>query len=729
MQLQRQSDKSIITIEPILQIGAGGEARIYGIRKELSFVAKIYYEVSEEKSKKLAIMLNHVPKDPMSESGHASIAWPKDLLMNNGNIVGFLMPRITGMRTILDFYNPGARRINNPLFSYLYLHRTARNLSSAFRALHESKYIIGDVNESNIFVSETSLVTLVDTDSFQVYDPDNGKIYRCPVGRPEFTPPELQGEYFKDVDRTQEHDLFGLAVLIFLLLMEGTHPFSGVYQGKDDPPLYGERIASGHFTYSSNRRVPYRPAKSSPPFEIIDPKLRELFIQCFEAGHKDPKMRPDAQTWQNALWEAEKNLITCTVNDQHRYGAHLKSCPWCKRMKELNGRDPFPSVDIVNKGLHLPPENKPNITRRIQPRPSIRVPRVSPVIYTRKASKKYNWQKDIRIWVAVTFVLTAFLVFGQNIIQITNPLNKTSVLLTLTGHNDIINSVTISKNDEIIASGSRDGTIKLWNAETGDPIKTISSKGALINSVAFSPDCNTIAGAIGKVGMYGGVSGEVLLWDVKTGKLLHVFSGHESIVLSVAFSPDGKILASTSMDDTLRLWDTQTGELIRILKGHEKDVTSVAFSYNGELIATSSTDTTVRIWNAKTGALIKVLLKRYETPLTSVVFSPNNRILVTGCFDKTARVWDLTTGGLPNLMIGHKGPVNSVAITSDGEILATGSSDNTIRLWDLRKNSSQILEGHTEAVTSVVFFTDGKKLISASKDRTIKIWGRELLGF
>lgn len=722
MQLQRQSDKGTIIIEPILQIGAGGEARIYGLRNDLSLVAKIYYEASTEKAKKLSIMLNHSPVDPMAEMGHASIAWPKDLLMNNGNIIGFLMPRIIGMQTILDFYNPGARKKNCPLFNYLYLHRTARNLSSAFRALHESGYVIGDVNESNIFVSETSLVTLVDTDSFQVQDPQNETIYRCPVGRPEFTPPELQGEYFRDFNRTPEHDLFGLAVIIFMLLMEGTHPFSGVYQGKDDPPLFGERIASGHFTYSAKHHVPYRPAKSSPSFDIIAPPLRELFIQCFEEGHKDPDKRPDAQTWQNALWEAEKNLITCSINDQHRFGAHLKSCPWCKRMEELNGRDPFPSTEIVRKGLHLPPE-KTNVTRRIQPRPSIRVPRITATTrYAPKTPTKYMWLRDVRVWLSFAFILTILLMFGPNALKIRTPFSEASILLTIAGHNDIINSVALSPNGEIIASGSRDGTIKLWNIETGDLIKIIFAHGSLVNSVAFSPNGSIIASAIGHVGMYGRISGEIRLWDAKTGNLIKTLTGNEGVVLSVAFSPNGKILASSGMDDNLMLWDTQNGKPLQTLKGHRGDVSAVAFSLDGRFIATASTDSTIIIWNARTGKLLKILQRRYNTPLTSVVFSPNNRILISGCYDKTARVWDLTTGGLQNIMMGHNAPVNSVAITPDGQILATGSSDKTIKLWNILRGTNQTLEGHEEAVTSVVFSPDGSKLISASKDRTIKIW-------
>src|SRR5439155_19445245 len=130
-----------------------------------------------------------------------------------------LMPRFSGVRPIIDYYHPQTRLKHCPLFNYPYLLHTARNLAVAMRALHQRGYVIGDLNESNILVSDTALVTLIDTDSFQVRDPQSGSVYRCPVGKPEYTPPELQGRSFADCNRQVEHDLFGLAVLIYQLLM------------------------------------------------------------------------------------------------------------------------------------------------------------------------------------------------------------------------------------------------------------------------------------------------------------------------------------------------------------------------------------------------------------------------------------------------------------------------------------------------------------------------------
>jgi hypothetical protein len=346
VRLQRQSNGQLITIDPAAALGTGGEARVYAIPQEPSLVAKVYHEPTDDRARKLMAMLANPPDDPLAVREHVAIAWPVDLLLTTDRrhqCVGFLMPRLSGMHPIADVYNPRARRQKHAWFDYFRLHHTARNLAAAVHALHTRGYVIADVKQSNIFVTDTALVALVDTDSFQVRDARRGIVYRCLVSTPEVTPPELQGQRSTDIDRAPQHDLFGVAVIIFQLLMEGTHPFDGLFQGSGDPPPYEARIAAGHFSYGGGRRVPFRPKPIAPPFKILHPTLQQLFRHCFEDGHDKPKARPDALAWRFALDEAEDHLITCPVSDQHRYGDHLSACPWCTRAGQLGGYDPFPS--------------------------------------------------------------------------------------------------------------------------------------------------------------------------------------------------------------------------------------------------------------------------------------------------------------------------------------------------------------------------------------------------
>ena len=379
------------------KLASGGEGTIHLVEGNHTLVAKVYHESTEARVRKLAAMIANPPDDPMAGKHHTSIAWPVSLLwptneaphgrflVNQGGVarierqpVGYLMPRVEGMRPVFDFYNPGVRRKYCPLFDYGYLHGAARNLAAAVNALHARGYVIGDVNESNILISNTALATLVDTDSFQVRDAQNGTIHRCPVGKPEFTPPELQGRVFAEVDRTPEHDLFGLGVLAFQLLMEGVHPFAGKFRGSGDPPELGPRISSGHFPHDSAGCRHYGPLPTGLPFSTLNPTLQGLFLRCFVDGHRNPKARPDALTWLYAIQGAADNLISCPENAHHRYSSHLGSCPWCERKERLGGLDVFPSEDAVLKGEHLRPSARRSSRPQTARTPSSRSRQSSP---------------------------------------------------------------------------------------------------------------------------------------------------------------------------------------------------------------------------------------------------------------------------------------------------------------------------------------------------------------
>ena len=152
MRLQRRLTGQQIFIEERAALGAGGEARIFAVLEAPELVAKIYHRPDEAQARKLRAMLAAPPEDPAAASGSPSIAWPVDMLEDDARVVGFLMPRLTERAPIFDFYNPSTRRQKFPLLHTGYLHRAARNLAAAVRALHAKGYVIGDVNESNILV-------------------------------------------------------------------------------------------------------------------------------------------------------------------------------------------------------------------------------------------------------------------------------------------------------------------------------------------------------------------------------------------------------------------------------------------------------------------------------------------------------------------------------------------------------------------------------------------------
>ena len=314
-----------------IPIHEGGEGWICPVTGQPAKLAKIYKNQNRTGHEtKLRWMIANPPSDPGRSIGHASIAWPETMLYDEHNtFVGYVMPRINNTRTLLQVFSPRLRAKLLPGCDGFFLHRVARNLASAIGALHKSNYIIGDLNESNILVTPKALVTVIDTDSFQAKEEHDGQIifYPCPVGRPEYTPPELQKMRFAGEVRQPEQDAFALAVLIFQLLLGGSHPFRAVWLGTSTPPPIEERISLGLFPYYQTAA---RGLVVPPPNLLLDylnPSLADLVFRCFVDGHNNPKKRPSPTEWENTLEEAEKFLRTCP--NQHVIAGHLKKCPQC----------------------------------------------------------------------------------------------------------------------------------------------------------------------------------------------------------------------------------------------------------------------------------------------------------------------------------------------------------------------------------------------------------------
>jgi serine/threonine protein kinase len=326
-------------------IGRGGEAIVLTVNGRPGSLAKIYEgQIRSGYPRKLTWMRDHPPDDPTLPQGHASLAWPRDLLFDKrGEVRGYLMPYIRDGVVLLDVFNPKRRAQVLPEFDRRYLHRAARNLAAALGAVHARGYVVGDINESNILVTPSALVTLIDTDSFQVRESSLGpaKTHFCPVAKFEYTPPELQGRSLQRTFRKPEHDAFGLGVLIYQLLMEGNHPFRAQWLGEGEPPPLEERIRRGWFPYRNSRRMPVSPPSYVPNLAVLHPSLVELVQCCFVNGHKQPQRRPSPDTWEQAIIEAEKNLVLCP--DGHYYSNHLKNCPYCKS-ESRGSQVPLPPV-------------------------------------------------------------------------------------------------------------------------------------------------------------------------------------------------------------------------------------------------------------------------------------------------------------------------------------------------------------------------------------------------
>ncbi|MCZ8199622.1 WD40 repeat domain-containing protein [Microcystis sp. LE19-55.1A] len=293
-------------------------------------------------------------------------------------------------------------------------------------------------------------------------------------------------------------------------------------------------------------------------------------------------------------------------------------------------------------------------------------------------------------------------------------LNRKSERNRLEGHDDFVQSVNFSPDGKTLVSSSGDNTIKLWNVETGQEIRTLKGHDRDVISVNFSPDGKTLVSSSG--------DNTIKLWNVETGQEIRTLKGHDRAVWSVNFSPDGKTLVSSSSDKTIKLWNVETGQEIRTLKGHDRAVWSVNFSPDGKTLVSGSWDSTIKLWNVETGKEIRTL-KGHDNFVQSVNFSPDGKTLVSSSSDKTIKLWNVETGQEIRTLKGHDSGVGSVNFSPDGKTLVSGSWDKTIKLWNVETGKEiRTLKGHYSFVYSVNFSPDGKTLVSGSDDKTIKLW-------
>ena len=284
-----------------------------------------------------------------------------------------------------------------------------------------------------------------------------------------------------------------------------------------------------------------------------------------------------------------------------------------------------------------------------------------------------------------------------------------------------VNSVALSHDGKILASGEDNKRIKLWNLSSQQLIANFPGHTQAITAVIFNNNDTILATASDDQ--------TINLWDVNTLAKIHTFSGHAHAVKSLAFHPQGQILASGSWDKTIKIWDINTGLALDTLTGHKLQVNAVAFSSNGQILASASYDRTVRIWKLAEGKfkLLTTLLGHTWAVLT-VAFSPNGQILATGSGDNTIKLWDVNTGELISTLSGHSWSVVAVAFSTDGETLISGSWDKTVKIWQIStKKEIASLVGHTDSVSSVAMSHDAKLIASGSKDKTIKLWQRGLV--
>lgn len=316
-------------------IGKGGEGEVYAIKGRAGQAVKIYNSgLRTKREDKVRAMVG----EGLSVKTDL-VAYPGEVVTDlRGNFLGFVMRLVSGYLPLHELYSPKSRQRHFPKSDYRFIVHAALKVARAVGKVHQTGCVIGDLNHSGVLVAQDATVALIDADSFQFSL--NGKSYPCVVGVPDFTPPELHGKNLASVQRTIEHDNFGLAVAIFHLLFMGRHPYAGRYKGPDIS--MGEAIAQNRFAFSLTRQTATQ--TTPPPGTLTLDMFSAAVTAAFEnAFGPTPAARPDALDWIQALNALEGSLHQCGKVNTHYYPSAARGCVWCK-LAANSGFDMFPDL-------------------------------------------------------------------------------------------------------------------------------------------------------------------------------------------------------------------------------------------------------------------------------------------------------------------------------------------------------------------------------------------------
>jgi len=287
----------------------------------------------------------------------------------------------------------------------------------------------------------------------------------------------------------------------------------------------------------------------------------------------------------------------------------------------------------------------------------------------------------------------------------------------LTGHRDRVTAVVIAPDGTWLATGGTDGSVRIWDAPAGEERATLTGHRDQAIAVAIAPDGTWLA-----TGYDSGVGGKVRIWDAATGHKRATFVGHRGHQMTtVAIAPDGNWLATGGTNGTARIWDTATKRLRVTLTGHRGHVITVAIAPDISWLATADM-ATVKIWDTAT-TRARATLTVPGRKVTAVAIAPDSSWLATVSGGQV-QLWDSSTGQQRADLTRHGNHRAAVAaVAPDSRWLATGGTDGTVRIWDAVSGQQRsVFTGHNAAVTVIAIAADGSWLATGDNGGTARIW-------
>ncbi len=283
--------------------------------------------------------------------------------------------------------------------------------------------------------------------------------------------------------------------------------------------------------------------------------------------------------------------------------------------------------------------------------------------------------------------------------------------LTLQGHQDAVTSVAITRDRRIVASGSRDCTVKLWNSKTGKCFGTLTGHAGAISAIALSSNDQLLATA--------GEDQTVRLWHMSTGTLLKTLTEHTGAIHAIAFSDDQQTLISSAMYG-IYIWQVTTGKLIKRVIQSAVPLYTYALNYRGQALLNRDPNS-LEVWYLPNQKLVRRLPWQTEI-VSSAAFKTDSEFLAIAQRDGAIVLFNVLSGNPVQTFQATTAPVRAITFSPSGHLLAS-TSGTIIQLWDWQSSTCVAhLDGHTEVVQTLMFHADGTLLVSGSQDQTVKLW-------